>query len=284
MAVKLRTNLRALLRLYRLYAKMNLKWFLSDRATCCIVLISETISNIAGVAGILLLAARFGGVGGLTADEILFMLGFYEMGDGVLYIFHAGNNCSHISRRVGRGQVDHMLIQPRPLLMQLMAEGFIPVTGSGGLIMGLIITVTACVRLHMAVDVIWLGAFALYIACHVALKMGQSYLYGALAFWWPVACEEISSLVLDMNMLLGKYPLAGLPAWLIAALSTVLPCALMAYVPALILLGKLSRPAALALPVAVATAFLAVATYLFRKGLRHYAQYSCNRYRSMGHR
>lgn len=278
------TNLRGLLRLYRLYAKMDLNWFLSDRTTCCIVLISETISNIAGIAGIILLAARFGGVGGLTADEILFMLGFYEMGDGVLYIFHAGNNCTNISRRIGRGQVDHMLIQPRPLLMQLMAEGFIPVTGSGGLIMGLIITVIACVRLSMAVDIIWLGALALYIVCHVALKMGQSYLYSALAFWRPVVCEEISSLVLDMNMLLGKYPLAGLPAWLLTALSTVLPCALMAYVPALILLGKLSRPAALALPVAVATAFVAAAAYLFRKGLRHYAQYSCNRYRSMGHR
>ena len=62
MAAKLRTNLRELLRLYRLYAKLDLKWFLGDRVTCLIVLISETISNIAGIAGILLLAARFGGV------------------------------------------------------------------------------------------------------------------------------------------------------------------------------------------------------------------------------
>lgn len=58
----------------------------------------------------------------------------------------------------------------------------------------------------------------------------------------------------------------------------------MAYLPALILLGKLGKNAYLAFPVAVAATFLTAATYFFRKGMRHYAKYSCTRYRDGGHR
>ena len=91
-------------------------------------------------------------------------------------------------------------------------------------------------------------------------------------------------MVLDMNSMIGQYPLAGLPGWAMVFLTTVFPVGLLAYVPALILLGKLEKGLYMALPVAVAAAFMAAAVLAFRKGLRHYAQNSCNRYRSMGHR
>ena len=57
-------NVKQLFRLYGLYARMDLNWFLQDRTTCGIVMAAELIANIASVSGVLLLAARFGGVGG----------------------------------------------------------------------------------------------------------------------------------------------------------------------------------------------------------------------------
>ena len=277
-------NMKQLFRLYRLYAKMDLNWFLQDRTTCAIVMASELIANIASVMGVLLLAARFGGVGGLTADEILFMLGFFQLADGFSYMVFGGFNVTNISRRAARGQVDHMLIQPRPLWMQLMGEAFMPVSGSSGFLMGIAVTCAACARLGIVVTPLWLAALLLYVACHAALKLGQGYLYGAAAFYKPVACEEISAQVNNLLDLLGKYPLAGLPAWASAALMTVFPAGLMAYLPALVLLGKLDKSPLLALPVAAAAAFLTAATYVFRKGMVHYAKYSCSRYRDIGHR
>lgn len=277
-------NIRELLKLYKLYGKMDLRWFLQDSVVCVIVLLSEFVSNVAGLSGVLLLAARFGGVGGLTADEVLFMLGFFQLADGFTYMMFGGFNILVISRRVARGQLDHMLIQPRPLIMQMLGEGFMPVSGSSGFWIGLVVTIVACARLNLAVSPLWILALLLYVLCHAAIKLGEGFLTATGAFYKPVACEEISAQAIHLTNLLGKYPLAGLPGWALAALFTVFPAGLMAYLPALILLGKLGKSAYLALPVCVAAAFLTAATYFFRKGMRHYAQFSCNRYRDIGHR
>jgi len=277
-------NIKELLRFYKLYGGMDLRWFLQDSVVCVVVIVSELVSNVAGLSGVLLLAARFGGVGGLTADEVLFMLGFFQLADGFTYMMFGGFNVLSISRRVARGQLDHMLIQPRPLILQMLGEGFMPVSGSSGFWMGLIVTVVACARLNLAVSPLWILAFLLYVVCHAGIKLGESFFTAAGAFYQPVACEEVSAQVVHLTNLLGRYPLAGLPGWALTALFTVFPAGLMAYLPALILLGKLGKSAYLALPVAVAAAFLTAATYFFRKGMRHYAQFSCNRYRDIGHR
>lgn len=283
-AKKIISTLREYFSLLGLYASIDLRWFMNDRMTCLVVMGSELISTIAAISGVFLLSVRFGGVGSFTSDEILFMLGFYELAGGFMNMMFGNLNVLHISRRVGRGQLDHMLIQPRSILMQLFTEGFMPVTGSSGFIIGIILTCVSCARLNLAIDAMWIFALIIYIFTHCVLMLGQSFLYGAGAFWRPVACEELSTMVLDMNSLIGKYPLVALPQWAMAFLTTVFPAGLLAYVPALILLNKLEKGLIMALPVAVAAAFLTLAVIAFRKGFVRYAQYSCNRYRSMGHR
>ena len=136
------------LRLLRLYARMDLNWVLQDFKAAVIVICAEMINNLTAVSGILLLAVRFGGAGGLSTDEILLMLGFFELADGLCYMLFGGFNVLHISRRIGRGQVDHMLIQPRPLIVQLLTEGFMPVSGSGGFLIGILLTALAWARLR----------------------------------------------------------------------------------------------------------------------------------------
>ena len=277
-------KIRALLRLYRLYARMDLNWLLQDFGTAILVMASELVASLASCLGVFLLSERFGGAGGLSADEVLFLLGFFMLADGLFIMLHGGFNVSHISRRIGRGQVDHMLIQPQPLPMQLMAEGFLPFSGGSGFWVGVTLTIVACARLDIAVTPRWFGMLLLYTALHSALLLGQSYLYGALAFWRPVACEEISSLILDLNGQLGRFPLFGIPRALLGLLVTALPAGLLAYVPALGLLRGLDAGPALALPVCIAVGFAAAATAAFRRGLRHYLEFSCNRYKEMGHR
>ena len=91
-------------------------------------------------------------------------------------------------------------------------------------------------------------------------------------------------MILDLNQQLGKFPLAGLPGWLMAALHTVLPVGLLAYLPALALLRGLGKGIGLTLPLAVASVFMAAAIICMKKGRKHYEIYSCNRYKDMGHR
>ena len=276
-------ELKRIGRMYALYARMDLMWLCQDTLCCVVVMLSEAVAALSSVSGVLLLAARFQGVGGLRFEEILFMLGFFTLAEGVTNILFGGGNVLHISRRVGRGQVDHMLIQPAPLWMQLLTEGFIPVSGSAGLLVGLGLAGYATWRLDISVNPAWLGALALYLLTRTATTLGLSFLTASGAFYRPVAWEEISTVAVDLLGTLGRYPLAGLPRGLAATLMTAPPAGMMAYLPAMALLGRAQGFTRL-LPVLAAALYCALAAYFFRKGLKHYAQYSCNRYRDMGHR
>lgn len=277
-------KLRDYFRLLRLYARMDLNWLLQDWVSVIIVVLSETLQNISSMAGVLLLAIRFGGVGGLSADEVLFLIGFYELGSGIGWMLFGNYNVIHISRRIGRGQVDHMLIQPRPLWMQLATEGFMPFSGCHGAIIGAVLTAIAVHRLHIPLSPAWFLLLGYYLLIHMALQISQSALYGAMAFWQPVAAEEISTMIIDLNNQLGKFPLFGLPTWLTSLLHTMLPIGLLAYLPALGLLRELGKEIEIALPLIVASLFVTAAMIAFQKGLKHYEVYSCNRYKEMGHR
>lgn len=276
-------KIRRMLSLYALYARMDFRWFTQDTFICGVCILSDLIANIASVSGILLLSIRFSGVGGMSADAVLFMLGFYTMADGLTYMF-SGFNVSHISRRIGRGQVEHMLIQPMPLWMQIATEGFMPVSGNSGLLLGTLLTAVAAIRLGITITPLWLASLLGYMLLRMAIVLASNYLVGASAFYRPAACEEISSVSNDLFVTLGRFPLVGLPNWLREALLTILPVGLMAWFPAMALMGQIDAPRAWLLPICVAAVLMALSTLAFKKGLKHYAKYGISRYRDMGHR
>ena len=277
-------RIRQLFRLYVLYGKMDWNFLMRDKRMGFITFFCEWIYSFSSVTGIALLAVRFDGIGGLNADEILWLLGFFMMADGATYMLLGGYNVLHISRRVGRGQVDHMLIQPVPLWMQLLTEGFMPFSGSSGFLSGVALTVFASHRLQLPATPGWLILLLGYMLARMAVAAGCSFIAGTAAFYKPVACEELSSVTLDALNAAGKFPMISLPEWLQAVFSTLLPVSLMAYLPSMILLGKIDAPMTCIWPFAAGAAFVSFAGLIFRKGLKHYAAHGCPRYKEMGHR
>ena len=277
-------RIRQIFRLYAASAKLDWQLLSRDVRTGLIYIFSDWISAVSSVLGIALLAVRFEGIGQLNADEILWMLGFFTLADGFTTMMLGSCNWLWISRVVGRGQVDHMLIQPVPLWMQILTGGFLPFTGSSCFVTGVALTAVATARLGIAVTPGWLLLLALYTLCRMAVATGCSYLAGTAAFYRPAACEELSTVVLDAMNAAGKYPLAALPVWMQALFLTALPVGLLAYLPSLLMLGKLDAPAAYVWPVAMAAALLSASGMLFGKGLKHYARHGCPRYKSMGFR
>jgi len=90
--------------------------------------VADGLLNIAAVSGMLLLAQRFAGIGPWTKYQVIFLLGYGAFTDGLVGTFF-NYNVSFISRRIGRGQFDHTLIQPQPIWMSLLTEGFSPPSG-----------------------------------------------------------------------------------------------------------------------------------------------------------
>ena len=244
---------RKFIGLYGLYARMDLDFLLRDARLALMAICADIFSNIAAVSAIFLLAWRFDGVGGMSRWDVLFMLGYITCVAGLYQLFF-NFNTSHISRRIGRGQIDHMLIQPLPLIVQVTTEGFIPFTGSQNLLFGIGIIAAALAGMGRTPDIFFVIGLGAYLFISIAIIMGLSYLFSSLAFRWQVAFEEIASTVIDdLTGVLSKYPLSGMPLPVQWTLITVLPSGLLGWFQACALLGKtpLSLPAFYPLLVAI---------------------------------
>src|SRR4030088_2373559 len=120
---------RRLLRMLALYATMDLLFLARGTQVALAYYASDFVIGLAAVTATYLLAERFDGIGPWTKPQILFLLGYALVVRGLINTFFS-YNLAFISRRIGRGQLDHVLIQPQPMWMVLLTEGFAPITGS----------------------------------------------------------------------------------------------------------------------------------------------------------
>lgn len=269
--------------LLMLYAKMDLAWLLRDSKIAITAILSDVISSIASVSGVFLLAMRFDGIGTMGKYEVLFMLGYITVITGIFQIF-SGNNVGHISRRIGRGQFEHMFIQPLPMSIQLRTEGFFPFSGSSNFICGLIIVFVALAQLNISIPIWWLLSFVFNIIISISILLSLAYLASSYAFYAPVVGEEISSLVIDQLGTLSNYPLSGMPKLLSVPLITILPYGLLGWLPSMILLGHSPFKFANIYPILIAVILFTITYFTFKKGFKYYVKTGSNRYNSFGHR
>ena len=188
----------------------------------------------------------------------------------------------HISRRIGRGQLDHLLVQPQPLWMGLLTEGFMPFSGCWSLLTGIGITAWAIVQLGTGFPVQWWLWFAANLLASCTVALAFSFLWGALAFWAPLAAEEISSRAVNFLYQLKAFPLDGLSGVVLTGMLSVLPVGFVAWYPCRQLLG-IAAPQLWHTPL-VALLLTLAAVNVFKKGMEHYAETGSQRYIAWGHR
>ena len=267
--------------LLTIYAKMDLAALLRDTKFMLIAVISDICADISAISGIFLLAWRFDGIGGLDRFEILFMLAYGGIVNGIIAILDRGN-ASFPSRIIGRGQWEHMFIMPLPYSIQMLA-GFFPFTCSGRFVSGVILLCIAIVNLGVVLPWWWILALAVNILISIIIVIGLSYLVSSLAFYAPVQCEEISSTVRYSVEYTATFPLSGMPPYMKLPLLTIFPAGLIAWLPTLIILDKKPMIANM-YPIIFAIVLSLTASYFFKKGFRYYVTKGINRYHAGGHR
>ena len=269
------------MRLVAVYAKMDLATLMRDTGFMMTCIISDLCANTASISGIFLLAWKFGGIGGLSQYEILFMLAYGNIAASVMDVM-GGCNALFPSRIIARGQWEHMFIMPLPYPVQ-MTVGAFPFTSSAKLISGVILMCVAVHALGAALPWWWLIAMIVNLPVSMIITIGISYLVSSLAFYAPLQCEEISSTVLYSTSYASTFPLSGMPPYIKAPLLTIFPAGLMAWLPTLLILGKAPAFANFYPPMFVAS-ISAAAAYFFRRGFNYYTKRGINRYVSGGHR
>jgi len=275
--------IRRILQLWRLYAHMDVLWITRSPVYFVTCAIRDLLTNLAGALAIFLLAESFGGIGGWSRLQIVFMLGYGATVGGLVATFF-GFNIDHISRRIGRGQMDHTLIQPQPIWMVLLTEGFTPVSGGLSVMAGLAIMTVGAARSGLDFSPAWLAATALLLISSCIVAISFNFIAGSVAFWSPRAGEEINTPTTKLMDSLKSFPLDGVGHVLLVGLMTVAPVGFVAWYPSRYLVGiTRSAFALIGTPVA-ALVFLALAIFTFRKGLRHYERTGSQRYLDYGHR
>ncbi len=205
--------------------KSIIMWYLSDG-----------LINIASMTGVLLLAERFSGIGIWSKYQIIFMLGYASL-ITVLLSFFFGYNVDHISRRVGRGQLDHTLIQPQPLWLSLVTEGFSPFYASSVLIPGIVLIWWAGSHLNLHYTAVWVALLLINLGASTVIAICFQFIWGSMAFWAPRSAEEINSSTMQLMQQLKAFPLDGLSPVVVVSLLTALPVGFLGWVPARALLG-----------------------------------------------
>lgn len=269
------------LQLMGVYAKMDFASLLRDTKFMLIVIFSDMIANVSAISGVFLLAWKFGGIGGFNRFEVLFMLAYGNIVMGILDAM-GGCNALFVSRIIGRGQWEHMFIMPLPYCVQLTV-GVFPFTCSGKLISGIVLMCAAAVNLNVALPWWWFLSLAGNLLISMVIIIGLSYLASSLAFYAPVQCEEISSYLLDSVEHTSTFPLSGMPLSMKLPLLTIFPAGLMAWLPTMLVLGKV--PAFVNFyPIAFAAVAALLAAHFFQKGFKYYVKKGINRYVAGGHR
>ena len=272
-----------IIKLFAISAKVDMVWLLRDTKFAVLGIIGDMVNNVATVSGVFLIAVRFGGIGGMSTDEVLFMMAYSTLVTGIFILFGAGNNI-HISRIIGRGQMEHFFIQPLPLSVQLFTNGFAPFTGGGNFIVGVALMVIAVSRLGLEITFLWMLTLIAYLITTMIIIIARAYLVSSVTFYAPVATEEITSTAIDETWLLSTFPLSGMPRFIQIPLLTILPEGLMAWFPSLILLGKMRMDLLAFYPMLFALLITLTASYFFKKGLKYYVTKGSNRYVPYGFR
>jgi ABC-2 type transport system permease protein len=274
--------LRRLARLWALYATMDVLYLARGPQTAIPYLISDLVVGLAAVTATFLLAERFNGIGPWSTPQVLFLLGYALVVHGLIDTLFS-YNVAFISRRIGRGQLDHMLVQPQPLWMTMLTEGFSPVVGSKTL-PGIGLLVWAANQLQLEMSPAWVGLLVVHLVASMTVVLAFAYAWGSLAFWAPRAAEELNQSTSRLMTDLSPFPLDAQSGFALACLVSVAPVGLVAWYPSRILLGIDAPSWAAAVVPAAALALAALAGWIFARGLRTYRHTGSTRYSDFGHR
>ena len=268
---------------YALGFRMDFAFLLRSPGLAVYYLALDAILVPASGATTFLLAERLTGLGAWSVAQVTFLLGYATLVEGILSLAFT-YNVSHISRRIGRGQFDHLLVQPQPLWLSLLSEGFAPVTGGAATVMGIAILAWSVTNLPVTPDAAWWALFLANLAASVIAVLGAMFAWSSLAFWAPVAAEEVATNVHEALSSLGVFPLDGLSASLTVGLVAVVPAGIVAWLPSRALLGVGATATPIWATPAAAIALAVVGAATFRAGLSRYRRVGSSRYTDFGHR
>ncbi|HYY54011.1 MAG TPA: ABC-2 family transporter protein [Candidatus Dormibacteraeota bacterium] len=252
------------LRLLRAFAATELQFELEYRTNLVVELLQMVVVIVTSLGAALVLFNYTTQLNGWTLGEMLVLLGVFYVVQGVEETIFQPSFTTFMEH-VRQGTLDFILLKP------VSAQFFVSVRRmqliqTAQATLGVAIVVVGITRLELVTP--WTAvAFALALACGVALVYALLLGLSTLAFWF-VRVDNILAIFWSF-LDAARFPIDIYPGWLRLTLSTVVPIGIAVTVPAQALAGRLDLTGLALLGVA-AVAAMAVSAWLWRLGLRSY--------------
>jgi len=238
----------------------NLKASLAQRGAFAMQVVFMALNNFTFFVFWWVLMRRVRTLGGWQIGDIQVLFGIVAAAFGLAVTVAGG--VRHLGRLIDDGDLDTLLTQPRSVLIYALGIRSQP-SGFGDLISGAIfIAASGQVswwRLPVIAGAV-LASALVFVACGV--------LFFSLAFWLGKV-ETAARQLWDLLITFSLYPEPLFGGMLRLALFTVLPAGFVGYLP--VRLVHAPSLASVALLAAGACAYVALAAFVFDRGLRRYS-------------
>lgn len=253
-------SIKNTLRLAGHYFRFNLSAGMAYRAAFLTQVFGMVLNNSMFIVFWLILFEQVGGtIKGYGFQDVMFLWALAASGFGLAQVFMG--NGHHVSRIIYSGELDVYLLQPKPVVVNLVASRMI-VSGWGDLIYGIV--------LFFISQPLTVFAGALFVLFSVLMALVVTALrlaYHSLTFFLGNA-ESLANLASEMIISFMIYPgsiFKGPTVWI---LHSIVPAALVAYIPARLI--KEFDPVLFAVLLVADTVLITLALLVFRRGLKVY--------------
>ncbi len=257
------------LSLYGHYLLLGFRSQAEYRVDLALMIFGVTVLNAVDVALLAVILTRFPALGGWSFWEVAFLYCLYLAALGLenTFLLHLVD----IDELIRDGTLDHMLLRPRPVLLQMLAKDISPRDlaqvglGLGGAWYSLH-------RLGLALGVAHWALLLAYLVAGAAVLGGIVLAICSVGFW-TVRSRVFLAGTGELQEVVQHYPAHVFGQWFVGLVTLVLPFAAINYYPAAALLGKptvVSGPLLALLPFLAAAGCLTAGGLVWRLGLRSY--------------
>jgi ABC-2 type transport system permease protein len=239
---------------------MNLKASMAERGAFALQVLFMMLNNVTFFVFWWALMHRVPTLRGWRLADIQILYGVVAMGFGAAVVFAGG--VRYLGRFIHEGELDTLLAQPRPVLPYALGLR-LQASGVGDMMSGLAFVATSGVVSWREAPVVLLA-----IVASALVMTASGVVFFSLAFWLGQV-ETFSRQLWELLLTFSLYPEPLFGGALRLTLFTLLPAGFVGFIPA----NVVREPSALLIGelVVAAIAYVALAQFVFSRGLARYA-------------
>lgn len=254
-----------LLRLLAVFYRTSVQTDIEYRADFYTRIVASLLGMVTTVGALALAFTYTSNLRGWSFPQVMVLLAVYYLMDGIIEMFIAPNMRT-IMGQVRDGTLDFVLL--KPVSAQFLATfRTVNIWRMVNVLVGLGLCTYAIGRLSLDIGVPEALGFAVTLSAGILVVYSFWLVLVTLTFWF-VRLDNIEQIIWQAFES-GRYPIEIYPRWLQGTLTYVIPVAFIITVPGQALAGRLT-PLNVAVAALVALASIALASWFWRFGLRHY--------------